>query len=492
MFKNQDDAPICKSLQDYKQKEYLPFTVPGHKRGKGVDAYSKEILGAGTYSSDIPLEAGLDDRKESRHVRSKAEALAAEAFGADRTFFSVNGSSLSVHAAIMAVADPGDVVLMTRNGHKSLIAACIFAGVKPVFIENKIDKEYDLEMGIDPDELDNLLDRHPEAEAVFIVSPTYYGIAADVETLAKVCHKHNTCLVVDEAWGPHFSFHPDLPKPAMKCGADISISSIHKMLNGLGQASVINYKGPLIEPERVELAVRFFESTSPSSLIMASIDSARRFMALEGKEVWSKVLQLSQYAREEISKITNLEVLSDQLIGKPGAHAFDYAKLVIEVKKLGITGFTAADWLQDEERIIMELADNQRIMGIITPADNQQSIDRLIASIKKMTLWARGREKENTTLPPLETLRTECVMSPRDAFYQTVKSVSLADAVDEIAAETITPYPPGIPRLIPGELITKEIVQFLQQALKEGMYIDALDPELKLLRVVKHEKTKRK
>jgi arginine decarboxylase len=486
MKKNQSKAPIIEAIQKYHESGITPFTTPGHKRGAGVFNEDKEAVGIGAFYNDIPMQNGADDRRESKGIQEEAETLAAQAVGADKSFYSTNGSSLSAHVAVLSVSNIEDKVLVARNVHKSLPAALIMADVLPVFLQPEIEDELDIENGVTPGHLEEMLNKHPDAKAVFIVSPTYYGVTSDVEALAKICHKRNIPLVVDEAWGPHLPFHPELPKSALSCGADLSFGSIHKTMNGLGQSSIINLKGKLIDQDRLTLCFDLFESTSPSSVMLASCDAARRQMALHGEELWGNTLELSRRARTELSKLKGLRVIGKEIIGTPGAFALDETKLTIDLKKLGVSGYHAADWILENYKITFELITHRHLMGLITIADTDETVDLLIEAIKGLHKWAKANKPGTYVDMPHHTeLGTELVMTPTKAFFKPTRKVSLDEAEGEIIAEMVSPYPPGIPRLIPGERITKPIIDYLKKGRDAGMFVlDPSDQKLKKLRVV--------
>jgi arginine decarboxylase len=486
MKKKQNKAPILEAIQQYHQSGIIPFTTPGHKRGAGIFKEDKAMIGEGAFYNDIPMQNGADDRRESKGIQEEAEKLAAEAVGADQSFYSTNGSSLSAHVAVLAVANIDDKILVVRNAHKSLPAALIMADVIPVFLEPAIDEEFDIEHGVTPQHLEEMLNANPDAKGVFIVSPTYYGVVSDVEALAKICHKRKIPLVVDEAWGPHFPFHSELPASALSCDADMSFGSIHKTMNGMGQSSIINLKGKLIDTDRFTLCFDLFESTSPSSIMLASCDAARRQMALHGEELWGKALELSRRARAELSKLKGLNVIGKDIIEKPGAFAFDETKLTIDVKKLGVSGYMAADWILEHYKITFELITHRHLMALISVADTDETIDLLIEAVKGFHKWAKASKPDSyVDMPPHEQLGTELVMSPTKAFFSKTKKVSLDEAEGGIIAEMVSPYPPGIPRLIPGERITPAIIDYLKKGRDGGMLaLDPSDQKLKTLRVV--------
>src|SRR5215203_703039 len=479
-------APIVEAIERYHKSGIVPFTTPGHKRDRGVTAEIKHALGAETYRNDITMQNGADDRRESKGIQQEAEKLFADAIGSEQSYFSTNGSSLSAHSAILTIANPGDKILTVRNMHKSMVAALIMADVIPVFLKPAIDEELDVEHGVTPEHLEEMLDAHPEVKGVFIVSPDYYGVTSDVAALADLCHDQGIPLVVDEAWGPHFPFHSDLPPSAMECGADISFGSVHKTMNGLSQASVLNVQGKLIDQDRFTLCFDLFETTSPSSLIMASTDAARRQMALNGEKIWEKTRKLARKARKKLANLEGLHVVGEEVLEKPGTYAFDETKLTVDVRGLGLSGYLAADWMLENFNITVELIDHRHVMAIISPADTHKTVDRLIAALKGLWEWAEETKPNAVApLPHHRELGTELVMSPTKAFFSKTRNVPIEEAAGEIIAEMVSPYPPGIPRLLPGERITTTILDYLQKGRDAGMFVlDPSDQTLQTLRVV--------
>jgi arginine/lysine/ornithine decarboxylase len=484
----QSRAPLCDAIAEFHERGMLQFTVPGHKCGKGIDAYTREKLGLDPFRSDVPELGGLDDRTESRQLRRTAEKLTAEVYGATECYFSVNGTSLSAHVAMAAVAEPGVAVALARNAHKSLIDASIFAGTRPVFLDSEVDEEHNIEHGVSPQAVEDLLRRRPDVRAVFVVSPTYYGVTSDLKELARVCHARNAALIVDEAWGAHFPFHKDFPPTGIDAGADLCICSVHKTMGGLQQASILLMQGDRIDPKRLQRTVHMFESTSPSSLILASIDGARRAMVLHGQEMWSRALALSALVRRQLARLPGIQVLGRELIGRPGCAGLDETKLVFDISGLELTGFRAADWLYAERRVALELADERRLLAVISPADEEQSIARLIAAIADLLEAAPRLRTGRLDLPSLRSLGGEWILSPSKAFFGPTQTVPIQDAAGRIGAELVTPYPPGVPRIRPGELITEAVIEYLQKGHAAGMFIqDAGDPSVKHLTVVDTE-----
>jgi len=490
MKKDQSKAPILEAIQEYQKSGIIPFTTPGHKMGAGILEEDKAVIGSSSFLNDIPMQNGADDRRESKGVQTSAEELAADAVGAEKSYYSTNGSSLSAHVAVLSIADAKEKILAVRNAHKSMVAALVMADVIPVFLEPVIDEELDIEHGITPEHLEEMLTAHPEAKGVFIVSPTYYGVVSDVKALAKICHKRKIPLIVDEAWGPHFPFHPELPDSALSCGADMSFGSIHKTMNGLGQSSIINLQGKLIDEDRFTLCFDLFESTSPSSVMLASCDIARRQMVMHGKELWGKALELSRKARRELANLDGLYIIGREILDKPGTFDFDETKLTIDVRELGLSGFLAADWILEKYKITFELITHRHLMALISVADTDETIDRLIEAVKGLHQWAKETKPDAyVPLPHHKELGTELVMSPTKAFFSKTKRVAVAEAAGEVIAEMVSPYPPGIPRLLPGERITRAHIDYLKKGRDGGMLaLDPSDQALKTLRVVDQSK----
>jgi arginine decarboxylase len=491
MKKDHARAPIVEAIQAYNGSGVMPFTTPGHKRGRGIIGDGNGSgLGAEIYLEDISMLNGADDRRESKDVQGQAEELAAEAMGADESYFSTNGSSLSAHVAALTVASEGEEILVVRNTHKSMIAALVMSGVRPVFLRPSIDDELDVEHGPEPTHVAEMLDAHPEAKGVFVVSPDYYGVACDVRAIVEECHRRGVPLIVDEAWGPHFPFHPELPTSAMHCGADISFGSIHKTMNGLGQASIINVRGELIDKDRFSLCFDLFETTSASSLILASCDAARRQMVLHGHELWGRAIALGRRARARLADLPGMHVVGHEVLGKPGAFQLDETKLTVDVRGLGLSGYKAADWMLEHHKVTFELIDHRHLMALISVADTEQTVDQMTDALLALYEWAtREKPNEMVPLPHHRELGTELVMAPTEAFFAPTRKVKLEEAAGEIIAEMVSPYPPGIPRLIPGERVTETIVDYLRKGRDAGMFVlDPSDTELKTLRVVASRK----
>jgi arginine decarboxylase len=484
---DQGRAPMLEALRAFHECEPASFSIPAHKAGRALEDLTREVLGEGPYRADAPTHKGLDDRVSSYKVQSYAQELAADTFGADQALFSTNGSTLSVQIAVMAVTHPGQEVAVARNVHKSVISGLILSGARPVFVDPVYDDEYALAHSVTPDALAKALDAHPDAKAMLAVSPTVAGVAADVAALAEVCHDRDVALIMDDAWGADFSFHPELPPGSMESGADLAVASFHKSLTGLMQTSIILVQGERIDMERLQLALDGFETTSTSAMLVASMDAARRAMALHGEQLLDRTLALSRRGGQQIGELPGIRLLGPELDGRPGVAARDETKIMIDVTGLGITGFQAADWLYEHRRVGAEHHDLHHLMFIVTVADDEAAVDRLVAAMRDLVDAAPrvGGGRELPSLPPVSQLVGDYVMSPREAFLGTTRRVDLADAAGEIAAEPVSPYPPGVPLLVPGQRVHDGHVEFLRKGLEAGMFVEGVsDPSLEQLRVV--------
>jgi arginine decarboxylase len=483
---DQTRAPLLQALEAYRRVDPVSFSIPAHKGGGSLDDATRSIVGDAPYRDDAPVSKGLDDRASSYQLVSHAYALAADAFGAEQAMFSTNGSTLSIQTAVVAATHPGQQVAVARNVHKSVISGLVLSGAEPAYVDPVYDEELALSHTVTPEALEATLSEHPDIRAMLAVSPTLTGVAADVEGLAEVCHAHGIPLIMDDAWGADFTFHPELPPGSMQAGADLAIASFHKSLTGLMQTSIILIQGDRIDRERLQLAFDGFETTSTSALLVASMDAARRAMALHGEEHLSKALALSRRAASEIGELPGIQVLGPMLDGRRGVFGRDETKIVVDVTALDITGYQAADWLYEERRVGPEAHDLHHLTFIITVGDDDESADRLVAAMRDLAAAAPSlADGELPTLPPVSKLVGDYVMTPREAYLGTTRRVALEDAAGEIAAEPVSPYPPGVPLLVPGQRVHEGHIEFLRTGLGAGMVVKgASDPSMKELRVV--------
>ncbi|MFG2127493.1 aminotransferase class I/II-fold pyridoxal phosphate-dependent enzyme [Streptomyces sp. NPDC048751] len=480
-------APLLEALTDYRRKGRLSFTPPGHKQARGADPAVRQVLGDAVFLGDLLASGGLDDRLTRGQVLENAERLMADAVHAEHTFFTTCGSSLSVKAAMLSVAGPHEKLLVGRDAHKSVVSGLIISGIEPVWVEPRWDARRHLAHPPSAEEYEAAFRAHPDAKGALITSPTPYGACADLRSVAEVCHRRSVPLIVDEAWGAHLPFHPDLPSWAMDAGADICVTSIHKMGSGLEQGSVFHVQGDLVPPQLLKNRADLLGTTSPSVLIFAGLDGWRRQMALRGREIMGGTLALAAEVRAAIEEIDGLHVSDRADFCGPGlADDFDPLPGVIDVTGLGITGFQAADWLREERRLDAHLTDHRRIGAQITHGDDRETTGELLAALKDLARAAPDLPPApRVDVPPPSELRLEQAMLPRDAFFGPAEDVPVDEAAGRIAAEMVTPYPPGIPAVLPGERLNEPVLRYLRTGLAAGMHLpDPGDPELETVRVV--------
>ncbi|WP_280495348.1 aminotransferase class I/II-fold pyridoxal phosphate-dependent enzyme [Nocardia farcinica] len=479
-------APLVEALEEYHRLGRYGFTPPGHRQGRGADERVLEVIGADAFRADVLASAGLDDRLSRGGYLSDAEKLMADAVGADTAFFSTCGSSLSVKAAMMAVAGGQDGgLLVPRDSHKSIVAGLIFAGVQPRWITPRWDEQRHFSHPPSPEQVREAWERHPDAAGALIVSPSPYGTCADIEGIAKVCHERGKPLIVDEAWGAHLPFHPDLPTWAMDVGADLCVVSVHKMGAGFEQGSVFHLQGDLVDPARLSACADLLMTTSPNVLVYTALDGWRRQMVEHGRELLGEALRVARRARTELAQIPGIEVMEDELLGVEASHDLDRLQVLMDISGTGATGYEAADWLRENRRIDVGLSDHRRILATLSLADDDETITTLVDAVAAWREQLAEPAPHRIRLPEPDELQLESVMLPRDAFFGRVETVPIEEAPGRICAEQITPYPPGIPAALPGELLNRPVVEYLRSAHEAGMNIpDAADSELKTLRVV--------
>lgn len=486
MTGNQGAAPLLDALNEYHNSDRYGFSPPGHRQGRGVDRRVLQVLGREPFFSDVLASGGLDDRRMSNGYLKRAEELMAEAVGARSAWFSTCGSSLSVKAAMMAVAGCDGSLLLSRDSHKSVVAGLIFSGLAPRWITPQWDAERHLSHPPSPQQVEQAWQRHPDAAAALIVSPSPYGTCADIKGIADVCHARDKPLIVDEAWGAHLPFHEDLPTWAMNAGADVCVVSVHKMGAGFEQGSVFHLQGDLVDENRLSACADLLMTTSPNVLVYSAIDGWRRQMVQHGHELLGAALDLAAETRREIEEIDDIEVLDQELLGKQASHDLDRLQVLIDVSGTGTSGYQAADWLREYCQVDLGMTDHRRVLATMSAADGPDTSGRLIEALK---LWRKAAHDfeppPRVDLPTPEELELETVVAPRDAFFGPVEDVPVEKAVGRISAEQITPYPPGIPAVVPGERINAAVLDYLRTGLAAGMNVpDPADPALRTVRVV--------
>jgi arginine decarboxylase len=482
---DQSAVPLEDAIRDYWRSDRLSFSIPAHAGGRGPVPEAARWTGVEAFRADLPMSHGLDTRDRAWGVQRTAEDLFAEAVGADRTFFSTNGSSMSARGAISSVVSPGETIVMARNGHKSAFSGLVQTGALPGWVRPEYDDELELAHGITPEALEAALVAYPEAKAAMVFSPTYYGVSADLAALVEVAHRHGVPLVTDDAWGLVYSFSDRLPRSGLQCGADLSFGSVHKSLSGFSQTSVLSVQGDLIDRDRLQRCFELEESTSASALLISSIDGARRQFVRDGDEHAQRAIAVAELLRRRVDEIDGLHAIPPEaLTGRPGASEHDPRHVIIELGDIGITGYTADDWLRDEHGIDVELADHRRLMALVTYAHDEADVERLIGALTELASARRGHD-EVRRVAHADDLVTEQIIRPRDAFHAPSEMVSAREAADRVSGDIVTPYPPGIPLLAPGERITEPILEYLEDFVALGGFIEgATDQELDHFRVV--------
>lgn len=482
---NQEYTPIFSAMKKYHKENVIPFDVPGHKHGKGLKEFT-DYMGKTIMELDVNSMKCLDNILNPIGVIKESEQLAAEAYSAAHSFFLVNGTTAGIQAMIMSACEPGDKIIIPRNAHKSAIAGIILSGAIPVYIQPVIDKYLGIAMGVTVDSVRKAINRHPDAKAVFIINPTYYGAVSDLAVIIKLTHKNAMAVLVDEAHGAHMHFHNNLPMSAMELGADMSALSLHKTGGSLTQSSLLLLKEGSINYSKVKSNLNLMQTTSASYLLMASLDVARKQLALDGWKILSKTLNLAKHARELINEIEGLYAFGKELVGSAGVFDFDETKLGVHVSELGLTGFEVYDLLREKYKVQVELADMHNILAIVSLGDDEKSINALVHALKDISIKFRTNKKINKINKILEN--PNIIVSPRDAYFSEKRAVKLEDAADEISGESIMVYPPGIPIVTPGEKITKEMIEHIKLWKSEEAQLQgAEDPYVDYIRVLGRE-----
>lgn len=483
---DQHQAPILDTLAAFEKKRVHGFGAPGHHQGAGVPRDVTRVLGRQVFRADVITPKGLDDRTEGGHVLQRAHEIAAEAWNADFCRFVTGGSTQSLHTALVAVAGPGDTVLFAANVHKAERAHALAAGLEAAIVPVIVDDAWDVEHGVAPEALAAALDAHPDAKAFVVVSPSYHGVTSDIAALADLCHARGVPLICDAAWGGAFAFCEGLPYDALQKGADVAVYSLHKTMGALTQGSALLARGELVDRQRLWMAFELFETTSPSVPILASLDAARREHALNGEKLWSGVLKRAADLRRRLAEIDGVRVFGEGDL--PAGAELDGTKVLIDVSGLGVSGYAIDDWLAAEYRVSVGLSDARHLLAILSPGTGAADVRALVRGLADCAKRVRTGTLELEPLgdaPRLSSLGVEMAVDPRAAFFGPAEAVPLAQAAGRIAAETIAPAPPGVPRLVPGQRIGAEHVAWLLANRAAGMFVlDPIDPSTRTVRVV--------
>ncbi|MCB1172550.1 MAG: aminotransferase class I/II-fold pyridoxal phosphate-dependent enzyme [Leptospiraceae bacterium] len=477
----QNRAPLAEALLQHIREDVTPFHVPAHKHGKGTDELTR-YFGQQVMSMDINSMSDVDDLANPNAVIDEAQRLTAELFGAQYAHFLINGTTSGIHAMMISRLRPGDRIILPRNAHKSAFSGLVASGAVPVYARVEDNTDFGIATTVSVDSISSCFERAPQTAALFIINPTYYGFASDLQRLIALAREWDASVLVDEAHGGHMYFHDELPVTAMQSGADMSAVSMHKTCGSLTQSSLLLLNSKAISNEKVINTLNMFRSTSASYLLMASLDLARKQLAMEGRERIKAVVELARYAREKINQIEGLHAFGQELTSNSAIHSFDETKLSIFVRKLGATGFEIERRLRQEYNIQVELADLNVIMAMITIGDTQADVDRLIAALEKIA--SRSRKQNFTRVSQMPDM-PDLIVIPRDAFYSHQKSVALEDSVNEISGEMVMSYPPGIPVICPGERITRDIIDYINILKEHNCHLQGTaDPFVNNIRVL--------
>jgi arginine decarboxylase len=489
MSDRQQQAPYLEALIEYAGREPARLHVPGHKGGPGADAELLSAIGKRALSLDIPaLTYGIDIGPDPTPFE-QAQQLAAEAWGAKRAWFLINGASQGNLAAGLALAHYGDAVVVQRNAHSSVIDSLVLSGLRPTFAAPELDPELGIAHCLEAQTLDEALTATPGAVGAWVISPTYFGAAADVRALADVAHSHDVPLIVDEAWGAHLAFHEHLPEHALAAGADLVISSTHKIVGSLTQSAILHLgdvPDARLGGDEVDRAVTLTESTSPSSLLTASLDAARRQAALHGRELLGRTMEVLAQTREQIREIEGLDVLDERLAGRRGVFAYDPLRLAVDVRGIAASGYELAPLLREIGDINLELYAQNVIVAVFGMGERAlpeaaRLVQALRTAVERVGLDPSGAAASFAPPPPWG----ELAMTPREAYLGAQEVVPASQAAGRIVGESLATYPPGIPNVLPGERLTSETLAYVQRTLELGGSVrGASDRLLRTVRVV--------
>ncbi|MEJ8304350.1 aminotransferase class I/II-fold pyridoxal phosphate-dependent enzyme [Saccharibacillus sacchari] len=478
-------TPLFTALKRHADQNPVQFHIPGHKKGMGTDPEFREFIGDNALSIDLINIAPLDDLHQPMGVIEEAQQLAADAFGATHTFFSVQGTSSAIITMILSVCGPGDKIIVPRNVHKSILGAIIYAGAKPVFIAPERDTNLGIDHGITVSSVKKALKLHGDAKALLVINPTYYGVCADLQQIVALSHSYGVPVLVDEAHGVLIHFHDQLPLSAMQAGADMAATSVHKLGGSMTQSSVLNVntRNGYINPKRVQTVISMLTTTSTSYILLASLDTARRQLALNGYAMAERALDFADYARSAINQIEGLYCFGEEILGSEATYDYDPTKITIQVRRLGITGYEAENWLRDNHNIEVEMSDMYNVLCLITSGDNEGTVKILLNALREMAQEFRSQGKAIKELAVKIPEIPHLALLPRDAFYGETESIPFKDSADRIIAEFIYVYPPGIPILLPGEVITQENIDYITDHVEVGLPVKG--PEDRSVQFVK-------
>ncbi|HWQ21807.1 MAG TPA: aminotransferase class I/II-fold pyridoxal phosphate-dependent enzyme [Clostridia bacterium] len=484
-MRDQNRTPFFDAVQSYIAKHRAGLHMPGHMGGQGIHPRLKEFWGENVFLSDLTEVEGLDYLHRPIGVVKEAQELAAEAYGAIESFFLVNGSTVGNQAMILSTCDPNDRVIVQRNSHRSMYGALILNELRPIYLEAEEDRLLQFQTFPSKKTFARVLRDHPEAKTVFLTNPNYFGISSDIDYYVQKAHATGRRILVDEAHGSHFHFHPDLPKSAVDAGADMVVQSTHKTLSGLTQTSMLHLGSRRVDKELVRATLTMLESSSPSYILMTALDVARMQMATNGHDLLQRAIDLAEEARRRVNAIEGLFAPGRERARSDAVFDVDLTKLTIHVSRLGLTGFQVEEILNRDYNVEIELSDLENILAFITIGTPREAVDILIKALEDISRKRHGKTSTITPPPPIPDI-PEMVLFPFEAYYAKRERVRMEDSVGRIIAELVTPYPPGIPITVPGEVMTHECVDYMVFMRDHGADLQGIiDKTARYVQVVK-------
>ena len=439
----QQRAPIYEALDRFGKMRVVPFDVPGHKRGRG----NPELA-----------------RCHPVSVIRDAEKLAADAFGAANAFLMVGGTTSAVQSMVMSAVQAGQKIILPRNVHRSVMGALVLCGAIPVYVNPECDDKLGIPLGMSLAQLKITIEKNPDAKAILVNNPTYYGICSNLRSIVELAHKNNMLVLADEAHGTHFYFGENLPVSAMAAGADMAAVSMHKSGGSLTQSSLL-LTGPRVNADHVRQIINLTQTTSASYLLLSSLDISRRNLALRGKEAFNGVCDLADYAREEINDLGGWYAFSKELINGDSVFDFDQTKLSVHTLDIGLAGIEVYDILRDEYDIQIEFGDLGNILAYLSIGDRRRDVERLVSALSEI---GRRYAKDRTGMMENEYIAPDVAVTPQYAFYAAKESLPIEETAGRVCSEFVMCYPPGIPILAPGERVTEKILEYIRYAKEKG------------------------
>ena len=480
-MKNKISMPLIEAMLQYKSEDVYPMHTPGHKGGRGMQRLLRQELGA-SVQMDVSLMSELDDIHEPETYIKEAQELAAQTYGSDACFWSVNGTSQAIHTMLLTALNPGEKLLLPRNAHRSVAGGLVLGGIEAVYLQPEYQAEFGIQMQVTVQQIEAALAQDSKIKAVLLTSPNYYGVAADVRAIAACCHAHNAVLLVDEAHGPHLGFSELLPPSALQCGADACAQSTHKILGAMTQCSMLHVQGARLDLQRAADVMSLLTTTSPNYLLMASLDAARAQVQAYGGEMAAAAVQAAAKLRRLCAAYSGLRVME---AADCGGLQLDTTKVTVNFAAWGYTGVEVGELFR-EARVAVELVDAYNVLFLVTYADVTTDYDEALARIAAVLDKMQAQKRAPLQLAAAAQVpQTQAVLPLRDVFYRAKRAVLLAQAVGKICGEQVSFYPPGIPVLLPGELVTEEIIAYCQAQKELGLPVSGpADSSLQTIRII--------